>query len=181
MEGKPNLISRLNAATSPAEAARIALDGYEMYSGFSDSHPSTLSPRVASAQKYYDKYKGLGRNYRESRNPIAYGPSGYSGYARGSYVSYEAFLETIIQILLNISNNTDAVNKILDVLSSEGANLSAKARAEISNAVSSTSSIQNLKDSLRNSMSGRSTGISSMIGNSRTDLIIKTMKEIAAQ
>ena len=177
----PSLIGNLNNAATPEEAARIALDGYEMYNGFAATHPDTLAPRAKNARAYYDKYKGLGRNYRESRNPIAYGPSGYSGYARGSYVSYEAFLETIIQILINISNNTDAVNKILDVLSSEGANLSAKARAEISNAVSSTSSIQNLKDSLRNSMSGRSTGISSMIGNSRTDLIIKTMKEIAAQ
>ena len=178
----PNLIGNLNNAATPEEAARIALDGYEMYNGFAATHPDTLAPRAKNARAYYDKYKGLGRNYRESRNPIAYGPSsGYSGYARGSYVSYEAFLETIIQILINISNNTNAVNKILDVLSSEGANLSAKARAEISSAVSSTNSIENLKSALRNNMAGQSTGISSMITNSRTDLIIKTMKEIAAQ
>ena len=178
----PNLIGKLNNADTPEEAARVALDGYEMYNGFAATHPDTLAPRAKNARAYYDKYKGLGRNYRESRNPIAYGPSsGYSGYARGSYVSYEAFLETIIQILINISNNTDAVNKILDVLSSEGANLSAKARAEISSAVSSTNSIENLKTALRNNMAGQSTGISSMITNSRTDLIIKTMKEIAAQ
>ena len=178
----PNLIGNLNNAATPEEAAKIALDGYEMYNGFAATHPDTLAPRAKNARAYYNKYKGLGRNYRESRNPIAYGPSsGYSGYARGSYVSYEAFLETIIQILINISNNTNAVNKILDVLSSEGANLSAKARAEISSAVSSTNSIENLKSALRNNMAGQSTGISSMITNSRTDLIIKTMKEIAAQ
>ena len=178
----PSLIGNLNNAATPEEAAKIALDGYEMYNGFAATHPDTLAPRAKNARAYYDKYKGLGRNYRESRNPIAYGPSsGYSGYARGSYISYEAFLETIIQILINISNNTNAVNKILDVLSSEGANLSAKARAEISSAVSSTNSIENLKTALRNNMAGQSTGISSMITNSRTDLIIKTMKEIAAQ
>lgn len=178
----PSLIGKLNNAATPEEAARVALDGYEMYNGFAATHPDTLAPRAKNARAYYDKYKGLGRNYRESKNPIAYGPSsGYSGYARGSYVSYEAFLETIIQILINISNNTNAVNKILDVLNSEGANLSAKARAEISSAVSSTNSIENLKTALRNNMAGQSTGISSMITNSRTDLIIKTMKEIAAQ
>lgn len=177
----PSLIGNLNNAATPEEAARVALDGYEMYNGFAATHPDTLAPRAKNARAYYDKYKGLGRNYRESKNPIAYGPSGYSGYARGSYVSYEAFLETIIQILINISNNTNAVNKILDVLSNEGANLSAKARAEISSAVSSSNSIENLKTALRNNMAGQSTGISSMITNSRTDLIIKTMKEIAAQ
>lgn len=182
---RPNVISRLNASATPADAAKAALDGYEMYDGFADSHPDTLAPRVGSAYKYYDQYKGLGRNYREYRNPISYGPERvierYTGRARESYVSYEEYLETIVNILIGISSNTDAVNKILEVLSSEGANLSAKAREEISKAASSTSSMQNLKDALRRNMSGQSIGTSSMISNSRTDLIIKTMKEIAAQ
>ena len=116
-------------------------------------------------------------------NPIAYGPEKVISTESKdrSYVSYDEYLETIVKILLTISDNTNAVNTILDIMNKEGANLSAKAREDISNAVKSSSSIQNLKDSLKNSMSGRSTGISSMIGNSRTDLIIKTMKEIAAQ
>ena len=156
-----------------------------MYDGFADQNLDKLAPRVESAYKYYDQYKGLGRNYREYRNPISYGPEKvierYTGKTRNSYVSYEEYLETIVNILIGISSNTDAVNKILEVLSSEGANLSAKAREEISKAASSTSSMQNLKDALRRNMSGQSIGTSSMISNSRTDLIIKTMKEIAAQ
>ena len=185
LDNRPNVISRLNASATPADAAKAALDGYEMYDGFADSHPDTLAPRVGSAYKYYDQYKGLGRNYREYRNPISYGPERViernTGKARESYVSYEEYLETIVNILIGISSNTDAVNKILEVLSSEGANLSAKAREEISKAASSTTSMQNLKDALRRNMSGQSIGTSSMISNSRTDLIIKTMKEIAAQ
>ena len=156
-----------------------------MYNGFADKRPDILAPRAKNARAYYEKYKGLGRDDTEEifNNPITYGPEKVidTESKDKSYVSYDEFLETIIHILLNISNNTDAVNKILDILSKEGANLSAKARDDISKAVSSSNSIQNLKNSLKNSMAGRSTGISSMIGNSRTDLIIKTMKEIAAQ
>jgi len=182
----PNLIGKLNNAATPEDAAKVALDGYEMYSGFADKRPDILAPRAKNARAYYEQYKGLGRDDREEiyNNPIAYGPEKVvTAQARdeGSYVSYDEYLETIVKILLTISDNTNAVNTILDIMNKEGANLSAKAREDISNAVKSSSSIQNLKDSLKNSMSGRSTGISSMIGNSRTDLIIKTMKEIASQ
>lgn len=182
----PNLIGNLNNAATPEEAARVALDGYEMYNGFAATHPDTLAPRAKNARAYYEQYKGLGRDDREEiyNNPIAYGPEKVviaQTRDEGSYVSYDEYLETIVKILLTISDNTNAVNTILDIMNKEGANLSAKAREDISNAVKSSSSIQNLKDSLKNSMSGRSTGISSMIGNSRTDLIIKTMKEIASQ
>lgn len=182
----PSLIGNLNNAATPEEAARVALDGYEMYNGFAATHPDTLAPRAKNARAYYEQYKGLGRNDREEiyNNPITYGPERLITARirdKGSYVSYDEYLETIVKILLTISDNTNAVNTILDIMNKEGANLSAKAREDISNAVKSSSSIQNLKDSLRNSMSGRSTGISSMIGNSRTDLIIKTMKEIASQ
>ena len=182
----PNLIGKLNNAATPEDAAKVALDGYEMYSGFADKRPDILAPRAKNARAYYEQYKGLGRDDREEiyNNPIAYGPEKVvTAQTRdeGSYVSYDEYLETIVKILLTISDNTNAVNTILDIMNKEGANLSAKAREDISNAVKSSSSIQNLKDSLKNSMSGRSTGISSMIGNSRTDLIIKTMKEIASQ
>lgn len=52
------LKEKLNAATSPADAARVALDNYEMYSGWSNTATGKkqLAARSASAQSIYNTY-----------------------------------------------------------------------------------------------------------------------------
>lgn len=51
------LLAKMNQATSTKEAARLALDNYEMYSGYSNKAPSALNKRAEAAAQIYNTYK----------------------------------------------------------------------------------------------------------------------------
>lgn len=57
-----NLKGNLNAATTPEDAAKAALDGFEMYSGWSNTEKgqSQLRKRAVSAAQIYNTYKDSG-------------------------------------------------------------------------------------------------------------------------
>ena len=95
-------------------------------------------------------------------------------------VDYVTFLKTIVTILMNISNNTAILTKILDILSSnfninidksdiKAASLKSRAQAE-----------KDLNDLIRRS-SGNIVNTSSLINNKDTEYIIAAMKAIATE
>lgn len=51
-----NLESIMNSSTSPEDAAKNALDNYEMYPGFSEKKPAMLQERQGFARSIYDMY-----------------------------------------------------------------------------------------------------------------------------
>ena len=51
-----DLKSKLNSATSVADATKKALDGYEMSTGFADKHPSEFNKRYGFATSIYNQY-----------------------------------------------------------------------------------------------------------------------------
>lgn len=56
---RSGLKQKMNSATSPKDAAKKFFDGFEMYNGYADEHPSALKKRSDPAQEYYDMYRNL--------------------------------------------------------------------------------------------------------------------------
>lgn len=67
-----NLLNIMNAATSPEDGARLALDHYEMYEGYSNKAPSALAKRVEAAKQVASKF-GSSTNIGNGRGPLGYG------------------------------------------------------------------------------------------------------------
>ena len=67
------LKSKLNAATSAADGARLALDNYEMYPGWSNTKTGQkqLADRTTQANAIFGKYATVGRG--GGRKPVGYG------------------------------------------------------------------------------------------------------------
>lgn len=77
--------SVLNAATTPEDGARLALDNYEMYSGFSNTSTgaSQLSKRKASARQIYNKFATGSPNANQS-GATGYGYGGFNIFNNAS-------------------------------------------------------------------------------------------------
>ena len=84
------------------------------------------SARRSNAQAIYNKFKGIGRGYAGKVNSKY--TNELAGMARDDVggrtvmpgagtASYTQFLQTIVSILLSIADNTEALSKILDILS----------------------------------------------------------------
>lgn len=83
-----------------------------------------------------------------ARSSIPTRRSTRSGKALTSAVSYEDFLNIIINLLTIIAQNSDKTNELIEVLSKKGINLSS---TDIANAGTSRSAQARLKDAIRNS------------------------------
>ena len=96
-----------------------------------------------------------------------------------SSMSNQQFLETIVNILMSISSNTEALNKILEILSSEF-NINASTE-EIQNAT--TSSREQAQKALQNLMSDRSSAnqTANLLQKKNTNYIIEAMTNIARE
>ena len=96
-----------------------------------------------------------------------------------SSMSNQQFLETIVNILMSISSNTEALNKILEILSSEF-NINASTE-EVQNAT--TSSREQAQKALQNLMSDRSSAnqTANLLQKKNTDYIIEAMTNIARE
>lgn len=64
--------SVLNTATTPEEGAKLALDNYEMYSGYSNNAPSELSKRKTAARQIYNKF-ATSSSTNDQTNVTGYG------------------------------------------------------------------------------------------------------------
>lgn len=96
-----------------------------------------------------------------------------------SSMSTEQFFETIVNILMSISSNTEALNKILQILSSEF-NISASTE-EVQNAT--TSSREQAQKALKSLMSDRSSAnqTANLLQKKNTNYLIEAMTNIARE
>lgn len=110
----------LRSANSINDASDLFLTDFEK--------PAKLnySARRSNAQAIYNKFKGIGRGYAGKVNSKY--TNELAGMARDDVgnrtvipgagtASYTQFLQTIVSILLSIADNTEALSKILDILS----------------------------------------------------------------
>ena len=96
-----------------------------------------------------------------------------------SSMSTEQFFETIVNILMSISSNTEALNKILQILSSEF-NISASTE-EVQN--TTTSSREQAQKALKSLMSDRSSAnqTANLLQKKNTNYLIEAMTNIARE
>lgn len=96
-----------------------------------------------------------------------------------SSMSTEQFFKTIVNILMSISSNTEALNKILQILSSEF-NISASTE-EVQNAT--TSSREQAQKALKSLMSDRSSAnqTANLLQKKNTNYLIEAMTNIARE
>lgn len=202
------LKSTMNSSSSPEDAAHKFLDGYEMYNGYGASAPNALNPRKQAARTMYNKYSdtvGLGRRNMQNAYAKKYTQSGgatnalnsMSMYAGGAgtvsatvtsadragtvgAVDYATFLQTIVTILMNISDNTALLGKVLEVLSTNF-NIDID-KSDIDAAASATKAQTEaaLNDLVRRS-SGNVTNISKLLNNKDTEYVISAMRAIASE
>lgn len=118
------LSTALKGATSINEANKLFIHDFEKPSGSGDYGNAVYSTRLNTAQQYYNQFKGTGRGYANRVNNRfvnetgrARDDSSSTGVVATSTTSYNTFLQTIVSILLSIADNTEALSKILDILS----------------------------------------------------------------
>ena len=198
--------NKLNSATTPQEAAHTVLDGYEMYEGFGESNPTYLTRRQNSASNIYNQFvgggrapSGGGRAASAMRKAYSKKYSAQSGGAaralrsnnvyvgRGSNVvtattgvDYQTFLQTIVSILMNISDNTALLTKILEVLS-QNFNINIdKSDIDAASAKTKQQTEAALNDLVRRS-SGNNVNVSKLLNNKDTQYILSAMQAIASE
>lgn len=180
------LSKALKSATNISEANKTFIAGYEKPAGYENPSNSLYSRRLESAKSYYNQFKGTGRGYAnrvntnyvngKARDDISTGTTVMAG--SGS-VSYTVFLETIITILMSISDNTDTLTKILDILS-QNFNINVS-KSDVSNATSRSSN--KAKDALRQLMTDRSNAndVANILQSKNTGYLIEAMTRIAQE
>ena len=199
------LQSKLDGVSSPAQAAKITLDNYEMYNGFSDSNPKALNTRVGYANSIYQQMAGSGRADHGAGRATKYGGSAtralnsrtmyaggagsettngtavYHGSSTGSAsVDYATFLQTIVSVLMSISDNTALLNKILSILS-ENFNINID-KSDIDAASSKTKAqTEAALNQLVQRSSGNNVNVSKLLNNKDTGYILEAMKAIATE
>ena len=138
--------------------------------------------RRTAAKNFYDKYQGTGRGYANRVNTKYL--NDYSGKVRSDSVASTAgtvsqvqFLQTIIEVLLSIADNTDALNKILEILSNNF-NINVD-----SNEVQTASKSNRARETLRSIMSDKSNAeeLSNILQSNDTSYLVDIMTSIARE
>lgn len=117
-----NLGDTLRRTDNISEANTAFIQKFEKPYGYENTNSALYSKRLKSAQEYYNEFKGTGRGYASKVNTKYTNETGRARdsstvVAGAGTVSYTAFLQTIVNILLSISDNTEALSKILEILS----------------------------------------------------------------
>ena len=109
----------LKNATKISDANNTFIHDFEKPAGSSNYGSDVYTKRLQSANEIYDKYKGTGRGFRGSidLDNERGGARDDTTIKSTTSTSYTQFLEAIINILISISDNTEALSKILDILS----------------------------------------------------------------
>ena len=134
--------------------------------------------RGRNAKTQYAKQMGYG--YGAGTPAVRYSSTSAPAQASSQSVDYETFLQTIISILMNISDNSAVLSKILDILSNQfDINID---KTDLDKA--STKTKEQTEASLRdliNRSNNNNTGISKLLNNKDTDYVVKAMKAIASE
>lgn len=167
-------------ATNIVDANDAFISKFEKPAGYENKKSSLYTNRLASAREYYSQFKGTGRAHSTDKYVNEYKQPRSSTMSGRGTVSYDAFLQTIIQTLLVISSNTDAINKILEFLSSTfGINATT---SEVKSATSQSSTDQ-AKQALNKLMSSRSDAqsVTNILQQKNTQWLVEAMSSIASE
>ena len=179
------LTNAIKNATNISNANKIFTHDFERPAGYKDFNSATYTGRLQAAQGYYNKFKGTGRGYagrvntkytnergraRDDSTIISAAPSG---------TTYNAFLQNIISILLSIADNTEALSKILDILS-KNFNIDMSSD-DVKKAASSTR--KRAREALGEFMSNKTDAeeLSNILQTKDTDYLVKVMSTIAQE
>lgn len=173
--------SSIRNATNIVNANDAFISKFEKPAGYENKSSSLYTNRLASAREYYNQFKGTGRSRSTDKyvNEYKEQPSKTVMAGRGT-VSYDAFLQTIIQTLLTIASNTEAINKILDFLSST---FGIEATTSEVKSATSQSSTDEAKQALNRLMSSRSDSqsVTNILQQKNTQWLVEAMSSIASE
>ena len=184
----PGLGNALKNATSISDANKLFISGFEKPYGYENENSAHYSTRLDSAHKFYNQYKGTGRGYKNRINTNLINESGRARNdvnspaivtGSGTTVSYAAFLEAIVNILMSISDNTDALTKILDILS-KNFNINIDS-SDVKK--SASSSKKNAREALNRMMGNKADAeeLSNILQTKNTEYLISVMTDIARE
>lgn len=186
------LVNRLKNAKDPGEAAIDVLHSYEMPNWKSVKQYLYDNERKAYAKEAYNAFAsdiGSGRAQRsidqnrmyadDNSNIIGSGSTGTMSNANTT-ISYDSFLNTIVSILLKISDNTALLNKVLEILSK---NFGIDIDESDIDAASRKSKLQTKAalNELVKRNSGNTVNISKLLNNQSNEYIISAMSELAKE
>ena len=184
------LVNRLKNAKDPGEAAIDVLHSYEMPNWKSVKQYLYDNERKAYAKEAYNAFAvGSGRAQRsidqnrmyadDNRNIIGSGSANTISNANTS-ISYDSFLNTIVSILLKISDNTALLNKVLEILSK---NFGIDIDESDIDAASRKTKLQTKAalNELVKRNSGNTVNISKLLNNQSNEYIISAMSELARE
>ena len=181
--GNYGLEYKLKTSKNIADANNIFIRDFEKPAGSENLGSSVYSTRLKSARGFYDKYSGTGRGYnnigRKLSNETGSARDDSTGFRTVGETSYTQFLEAIINILISISDNTEALSKILDILSSNfNINVSSN---DVKKSASDTKS--KAKAALRDIMANKNDAeeLSNILQTKDTKYLIDVMTSIARE
>ena len=175
------LSTALRSASSINNASDLFLDGFEKPA------VRNYSDRRSSSQQIYNQFKGIGRGYAgrvNSKYTNEVGRARDDGTTRTvtsgtGTAAYTQFLQTIVSILLSIADNTEALSKILDILSKNfNINVSSEEVQQ-----SSKDTKKRAKEALSQLMNNRSSAqdLSNILQTKDTSYLVDVMTSIARE
>lgn len=185
----------LNKSTSPEDGAHKFLDRYEMSVGYGDKNPGILKERKDAARQIYNTYAGQGRTKNTNSGSAARALNSMNGYVETGYnvsgtnsvrsnnrveevVDYKTFLQTIIAVLVKISDNTALLSGILELLSDK-LDLNINKDDIIKSKNDRAKAERALSDII--SRNGGSSNMSKIINNKDTSYLLSAMAAIASE
>ena len=152
--------------------------GTEGTSGSTKVYGKLPIRRGRNAKTQYAKQMSYG--YGTGIPSISYSSAPAQQATSSGSVDYETFLQTIISILMNISDNSAILSKILEILSSQFDINIDKTDLDKASAKTKEQTEASLRD-LINKSNNNNTGISKLLNNKDTDYVVKAMKAIASE
>ena len=184
------LVNRLKNAKDPGEAAIDVLHSYEMPNWKSVKQYLYDNERKAYAKEAYNAFAvGSGRAQRsidqnrmyadDNRNIIGSGSANTISNTNTS-ISYDSFLNTIVSILLKISDNTALLNKVLEILSKNFGIDIDESDIDVASRKTKLQTKAALNELVKRN-SGNTVNISKLLNNQSNEYIISAMSELARE
>ena len=183
------LDERLKNHTNPSSAAMDMFTTYMMPNAPTTGNKYYQDRRKAYAEEAYNTYanSGMGRSVNGLKY-VSPRDSEYVGYAATARtatapktVDFETFLNTIVTVLMNISNNTAILTKILEILSNNFGMEIDKSDIDAASKKTREQTQASLNELVRRSSNGNISGISNLLNNKDTEYIIAAMQALASE
>lgn len=178
-KARSGLYNLLTTTTSSKTAADKVLEQYERPAVYN------YDARRGYAEKLYNQFSGSGRaNTGAATNALKYNTkagaiSSARNQSNGPVVDYATFLQTIVTILVNISNNTELLGKILELLSSKLGITVDKAEIAAATSRGKDQAVNIINNLIRSN--GSDASISKLINDRGTDFIVAATSAIAQE